>query len=136
VPGRPSAYIDAQVIASISATADMPQLDCTKLVQLISELNDNYSQGNGYGAHTLLRAILDHIPPMFGYKNFAAVASNCRRSQTDKRYMRKLLDVKLQADDVLHRQISPTPDLLGIDDMPARAWATGSCKRAQARLRA
>ncbi len=39
---------------------------------------------------------------MFGYDNFAAVANNDRRNQTDKRCMRELLDFKLQADDVLH----------------------------------
>jgi hypothetical protein len=70
----------------------MPQLDCTKLLKLISELNDNYSHGNAYTAHVLLRAILDHIPPMFGYKNFTAVVNNYPWSQTDKAYMRKLLD--------------------------------------------
>jgi hypothetical protein len=36
--------------------------------------------------------------------------------------MRKLLDFKLQADDVLHRQISNKADLLGLDDAPPRAW--------------
>jgi hypothetical protein len=36
--------------------------------------------------------------------------------------MRKLHDFKLQADDVIHRPISPTPDLLSLDDMPPRAW--------------
>ncbi len=36
--------------------------------------------------------------------------------------MRKLLEFKLQADDVLHRQISSKSDLLTIDDMPPRAY--------------
>ena len=36
--------------------------------------------------------------------------------------MRKLLDFKLQADDVLHRQISSKADLLSQDDMPPRTW--------------
>lgn len=120
-PDRPPAYIDAQVIAGISARADMPQLDCTKLLKLISELNENYSHGNGYTAHAMLRAILDHIPPMLGHKNFTAVVNNYPWSQTDKAYMRKLLDFRTQADDVLHRQISHKRDLLGIDDMPPRA---------------
>ncbi len=119
---RPPTYVDAQVVASISARADMPQFDCTKLLKLISELNDNYSHGSAYTAHVLLRAILDHIPPTFGCADFTAVVNNYRWSRTDKAYMRKLLDFKLQADDVLHRQISHKPDLLSLDDMPARAW--------------
>jgi hypothetical protein len=39
---------------------------------------------------------------MFGCDNFAAVVNNDRRSQTDKRCLRRLPDFKLQADDVLH----------------------------------
>ena len=48
--------------------------------------------------------------------------NNYRWSRTDKSYMRKLLDFKLQADDVLHRQISSKADLLSLDDMSPRAW--------------
>ena len=120
---RSREYVDTQVVASISARANsgMPQ-DYSKLLRLINELNENYRHGHAYAAHVLLRAILDHIPPIFGFKDFAAVANNYGWSRTDKAYMRKLLDFKLQADDVLHRQISHTPDRLSLDDMPARAW--------------
>lgn len=37
-------------------------------------------------------------------------------------HMRKLLDFKLQVDDVLHRQISSRADLLSVDDVPPRTW--------------
>jgi hypothetical protein len=40
--------------------------------------------------------------------------------------MRKLRDFKLQADDVLHRQISNKAGLLGLDDAPPRAWVNRS----------
>lgn len=118
---RPLAYVDTQMVASLSAISDLPH-DLTKLLKLISELNENYSRGNGYAAHALLRAILDHIPPIFGFKNFNAVANNYRWSQTDKAYMRKLDEFKLQANDVMHRQLSRTPDRLSLDDMPPRVW--------------
>jgi len=36
--------------------------------------------------------------------------------------MRKPLDFKLQADDVLNRQISGKTDPLSLDDAPPRAW--------------
>jgi hypothetical protein len=48
--------------------------------------------------------------------------NNYRWSRTDQGYMRKLLDFRLQADDVLHRQISNKADLLSLDDAPPRAW--------------
>jgi hypothetical protein len=120
-PGQRARYIDLQVIASLEAGADARRFDHSKLLRLIGELNDNYGRGNAYAAHALLRAILDHIPPMLGCATFAGVASNYRWSRTDKGYVQKFLDFRIQADDVLHRQISRRPDLLGLDDMPARA---------------
>jgi len=115
-------YVDDQVIAAITAQQGADQFDRSKLLRLIGELNDNYTRGNGYAVHALLRSILDHIPPLLGCASFAAVVNNYRWSRTDQGYMRKLLDFKLQADDVLHRQISTKADLLGLDDAPPRAW--------------
>ncbi len=115
-------YVDAQVIAAIEAQQGADQFDRSKLLRLIGELNDNYARGNAYAVHALLRAILDHIPPLLGCASFAAVVNNYRWSRTRQGYMRKLLDFKLQADDVLHRQISTKADLLGLDDAPPRAW--------------
>ena len=130
-PGRPRAragtgsqsqYVDAHVIAAIGAGLQAQHLDITKLLRLINELNDNCARGHAYAAHALLRAILDHIPPMLGCASFAAVASNHRWSRTDKGYMSRLLDFRLQADDALHRQISRRPDLLSLEDLPSRTW--------------
>ena len=115
-------YVDDQVIAAIKAQQVVDQFDRSKLLRLIGELNDNYAQGNGYAVHALLRAILDHIPPLLGCASFTAAVNNYSWSRTDQVYMRKLLDFKLQADDVLHRQISNKADLLSLDDAPPRAW--------------
>lgn len=115
-------YLDAQVIAAIKAQEGTDRFDRSKLLRLIQELNDNYLRGNGYAAHALLRAILDHVPPLLGCADFTAVVNNYKWSRTDKTYMRKLLDFKLQADDALHRQISSKADLLSLDDVPPRAW--------------
>jgi hypothetical protein len=115
-------YIDAQVIAAITAQQGTDQFDRSKLLRLIGELNDNYARGNSYAVHALLRAILDHIPPLLGCASFAAAVNNYQWSRTDQVYMRKLLDFKLQADDVLHRQISNKPDLITLHDAPPRAW--------------
>jgi hypothetical protein len=54
-------YVDAQVSASMAARAEALGLDSGKLARLVGELNDNYSRGNAYAAHALLRAVLDHI---------------------------------------------------------------------------
>jgi hypothetical protein len=115
-------YIGTQVITAIKSKQGTDQFDRSKLIRLIDELNDNYERANGYAVHALLRAILDHIPPLLGYASFPAAVNNYRWTRTDQAYMRKLLDFKLQADDVLHRQISNKADLLSLDDPPPRAW--------------
>lgn len=121
-PGQPGPYIDAAVAAGLAAKAAALGFNPAKLTRLISELNDNYSRRNAYAAHALLRALLDHIPPMLGCTDFKAAASSHSWSRTDRSYARKLADFKLQADDALHRQISFKTDLLGMDDMPPRVW--------------
>lgn len=110
------------MIAAIKAREATDRFDRAKLLRLIDELNDNHVRGNVYAAYALLGAILDHIPPLLGCASFAAVASSYSWSQTDKSYMRRLHDFRLQADDVLHRQISAKTDLLSLDDVPPRAW--------------
>jgi hypothetical protein len=114
------AYLDPRVTASIQALSPTHGFDHTKLLRLMAELDDNFARDNAYAAHALLRAILDHIPPMLGCASFAAVANNYPWTRTDKGYVRRLLDFRLQADDVLHRQISRRPDLLSLEDMPPR----------------
>jgi hypothetical protein len=120
--GRPTLYIDPQIGASLAARADALGLDSGKLMKLVAELNDSYDRGNAYAAHALLRAILDHIPPLLGCADFKVAASSYPWSRTDKSYARRLLDFKLQADDALHRQISTRADSIAIDDMPPKVW--------------
>jgi len=61
-------------------------------------------------------------PPILGCATFTEVANGYRWGRTDRAYVKRLLDFKLQGDDVLHRQISDKADLLGMDDLPPRAW--------------
>lgn len=112
-------YVDAKVVGAVRAKDGQGQFDVTKLLALISELNDNYASSHTYASHALLRALLDHVPPAFGCANFREVANNYPWKPTDKRYMKKLADFRDQADDALHRQISAKADLLSFDDMPA-----------------
>jgi hypothetical protein len=116
------AYVDAQVIAAIRAHHAPGRFDWAKLLRLIDELNDNYARGSTYAVHAVLRAILDHIPPLLGCSTFMAAVNNYPWSRTDKAYMKRLLDFRLQADDAMHRQISAQTDLLSPDDIPPRAW--------------
>jgi hypothetical protein len=120
-PARAS-YVDEQVVGAIEAKADASRFNVSKLMALIAELNDSYQVDHAYTAHALLRAILDHIPPILACRDFTEVANNYKWTQTDKKYIKRLLDFKAQGDDVLHRQISGKADLISIDDLPPRAW--------------
>jgi hypothetical protein len=119
----------------VTARAGVLGFDAAKLTRLVEELNDNYSRGNAYAAHALLRAILDHVPPMLGCADFRAVANNHVWGRTDKNYARRLLDFKLQADDALHRQISASTGLLTMDDMPPRVWVNRILQECAGRYR-
>jgi hypothetical protein len=117
-----SPYVNEQVVDAIRAKQGQSTFEVTKLLGLIGELNDNFARQNTYAAHALLRAILDHVPPILGCTDFAAVANNYSWGRTDKRYMKKLADFRDQADDALHRQISQKPDVLDFDDMPTSVY--------------
>jgi hypothetical protein len=95
--------------------------DTTKLVALVQELDACVRVGHVYASHAVLRALLDHVPPVFGQQGFAAVASNHSWGKTDARYMKALRGFRDQADDALHRQISRRPDPLMKDDLPSAA---------------
>ena len=117
---EPEPYVVATIVAQLETAAVRSAWDYTKLLALIKELNHSYRDGQTYSAHALLRAMLDHIPPLLGQPSFAAVANNYPWTQTDKRYVKRLAEFRAQADDVLHRQISKASDVLTIDDMPQR----------------
>lgn len=114
-------YVDTGLIVAIEQKNITTVWSLDKLLQLVRELNDNHDRNNSYGCHVLLRALLDHVPPIFRCKNFDEVANNYPWSRTDKGYMRTLRDFRNQADDVLHRHIRRTPDLIKMHDLPSRS---------------
>ncbi|MFC4328697.1 hypothetical protein ACFPC0_12790 [Streptomyces andamanensis] len=117
-----NSYISDKIVADLQSIADSSKLNCEKLLKLIGELNAAYSGGRVYSALAIVRAIIDHIPPIFGFIKFSEVHSNWAWGRTDKNYMLKLSDFRSTADDVLHRQISSNVDLIEIEDLPPRTW--------------
>lgn len=49
--------------------------DLTKLIQLCEELNSSFENENYLAVAMLVRAILDHVPPIFGFRTFIEVSS-------------------------------------------------------------
>ena len=56
--------------------AESEKYDLNKLIRMCKELNDNYSLNNYLACGMLIRAILDHVPPIFDKKTFPEVANN------------------------------------------------------------
>jgi hypothetical protein len=118
---EPKLYVNAGLRNELVEKQGKTTLSVDKLIALLHELDDNYADGHAYSCHALLRAVIDHVPPILGHKSFEAAVNNYTWSRTDKKYMTRLLDFKTQADDVLHRQIRASPDVISMHDLPQAA---------------
>ncbi|MER5887009.1 hypothetical protein ABT160_24560 [Streptomyces sp. NPDC001941] len=116
----PGPYVSEGLLFDLEAKDTALRVD--KLLALARELNDNHAGGNPYACQMLLRAILDHVPPVFGQAKFSGVVSNVSWGQTDKAYVKKLAEFRNPADDVLHRQISAQASRIDMDDLPPRSY--------------
>ncbi|WP_329167202.1 hypothetical protein OHB49_43980 (plasmid) [Streptomyces sp. NBC_01717] len=120
-PPEPKRYVNEALRSELAAKQGKTTLNVNKLLQLLLELDDAYEDDHPYSCHALLRAVIDHVPPILGHKSFEAAANNYPWSRTDKKYMARLLEFKTQADDVLHRQIRASADVITMHDLPQAA---------------
>jgi hypothetical protein len=79
--------------------------DFAKLSRLCVELNVAWSSECYYAVAALTRAVLDHVPPVFGAESFEQVANNYNGSKSFKDSMKQLQQIKAIADGFLHGQI-------------------------------
>ncbi|NTU73267.1 hypothetical protein HGB07_03805 [Candidatus Roizmanbacteria bacterium] len=100
-------YITYELTKSLIESAKNKGYSTKKLEAVISEINDSVARENAQSAHALIRALLDHIPPLFGYNTFAQVTNNYHWSQTDKKRIEQLNTLfRFDADEALHAPIS------------------------------
>ena len=74
-----SAFLNSDVLLELK-TISSEKYDTKKLVAFCEELNDSYGRGNYLSCVLLLRAVMNHIPPIFGYNSFSQVVANSGRS--------------------------------------------------------
>jgi hypothetical protein len=55
---------------------ESPEYDFQKLIRMTEEMNLAYAAQCYYASAMLVRALLDHVPPIFGFKTFSEVANN------------------------------------------------------------
>lgn len=91
------------------------EFDLTKLIRLCDELNIANQQRLFFAAGTLVRAILDHIPPIFCQPNFSGVANNYKAIGKEKSFKDSMeqLDKSMRkiVDTILHSQITKSETL-------------------------
>lgn len=62
----------------VEALKNMQSLDFdfSRLVRICEEINSNYKHKNYIATSILLRVLIDHVPPLLGFKTFKEVASS------------------------------------------------------------
>ncbi len=66
------------------------EFDLAKLIELCKELNQNADNENWFSVLYTLRAIIDHVPPIFGYKRFNQAVSNYKWDKSVKKSLQTL----------------------------------------------
>jgi hypothetical protein len=74
-----TAFLEPSVLAALRQ-AKVNKFDCAKLVRFCEELNDAYGRGNYLSCVLLIRAVMNHVPPVFGYRTFAEVTAQSGKS--------------------------------------------------------
>lgn len=101
------AYVDPTRLIELRAVSSS-QFDLTKLIQLCEELNKCYSVECYFAIAMLTRAVLDHVPPIFGQSTFSQLANSYSGSRSFKKSMQHLENsLRNIADAHLHIQIQP-----------------------------
>ncbi len=100
-----SSYIDQSRIAELR-TLESSDFDLTKLVRFLEEINHSHEKSSLFSVLMLVRAVLDHVPPIFSCKDFSEVANNCAGTRSFKKSMSHLEgSCRNIADSYLHTPI-------------------------------
>jgi len=98
-------YIDKSRIEELE-NVTKKDFDLSKLIRMLEEMNICYQNNCYFGVILLARAIMDHVPPIFGCSKFSEVANNYKGSKSFKESMKHLEEsCRKIADQHLHCQI-------------------------------
>ncbi len=82
-------FVDLSRIAALRA-AKSQQWDLTRLIRLCEELNIAYVNDCFMSVTMILRALLDHVPPLLGKETFEGVTNNYAGPNSFKKSMQNL----------------------------------------------
>ena len=101
----PFHFVDRNRISELKSI-NIDSYDLSKLVQLCNEIDFCFRNECFLAVAALIRAILDHVPPIFGFKKFSEVANNYGGPKSFKESMKHLENSARKIGDAhLHTQI-------------------------------
>ncbi len=111
LPTGTVAYVDPRRITELQALQGGSH-DFRRLIELCREINITSGLNCHMATAMLLRAILDHIPPVFGFTSFKQVAANHPAPSSLSKQFKHLQDsFRDKADMLLHGTIRAREDL-------------------------
>ena len=114
-------YVSEERIVEL-AEIDKPSFDTAKLIRLLRELNVAYNNDAHFATGILVRAVIDHVPPIFGFSTFPEVANNYKGTKSFKSAMQRLNDsLRNLADSYLHVRIRKVESLPTFNQVDFRA---------------
>jgi len=107
-----SPFVDPTRLAELR-NIQSTNFDLTRLIRYCEELNLNYQERCFLAVSMLGRAILDHVPPIFGCHRFSEVANNYNSGSKSFKQSMEHLENSLRkiADAHLHVQIRKSENL-------------------------
>jgi len=99
-----SSYVSNQRINEL-LILNSSRFDFSKLIALCKEINTNYNNKNYYSVAILIRAIMDHVPPVFGKTTFNEVANNIGSKSLKNNFIHLQGSMRNIADSFLHQGI-------------------------------
>lgn len=98
-------YVDPTRLLELKAVG-RAKFDLSKLVQFCEETNHCLNSKSFFSMIMLTRAIIDHVPPIFGFSTFSEVANNYPGTKSFRESMQHLeKSCRKIADQHLHGQI-------------------------------
>jgi len=108
LPPNKAPYVDSSRLAELRFITGQAW-DVRRLIGLAEELNTAYANDCHMSVAMLVRAIADHVPPIFGCKTFNEVANNYSGARSFRGSMQYLnQSLRSVADAHLHVQIRPS----------------------------
>ena len=102
---KKNSYVSEARIQELSEISS-DEYDISKLLKMLRELNLAYNNECYFTIGSLLRATIDHVPPIFSCSNFTEISNNYQGTKSFKKSMKHLNEsLRNLADSYLHVQI-------------------------------